>query len=105
MITFYYSNIHTLSNFDVLKEIKISKTKDETVNIIMNKSMKLGNITYDLNINKITVPTKKGTCVGRLSIKENNKIVDTINVTIKEDVTKVNIFKLYLRTLKDIITG
>lgn len=98
---------------DVLKEIKISKAKDETVkivpvndvNIIMNKSTKLGNITYDLNINKITVPTKKGTCVGRLSIKENNKIVDTINVTIKEDVTKVNIFKLYLRTLKDIITG
>lgn len=98
---------------DVLKEIKISKAKDETVkivpvndvNIIMNKSTKLGNITYDLNINKITVPTKKGTCVGKLSIKENNKIVDTINVTIKEDVTKVNIFKLYLRTLKDIITG
>lgn len=98
---------------DVLKEIKISKAKDETVkivpvddvNIIMNKSTKLGNITYDLNINKITVPTKKGTCVGKLSIKENNKIVDTIDVTIKEDVTKVNIFKLYLRTLKDIITG
>ncbi len=98
---------------DVLKEIKISKAKDETVkivpvndvNIIMNKSTKLGNITYDLNINKITVPTKKGICVGKLSIKENNKIVDTINVTIKEDVTKVNIFKLYLRTLKDIITG
>lgn len=98
---------------DVLKEIKISKAKDETVkivpvndvNIIMNKSTKLGNITYDLNINKITVPTKKGTCVGKLSIKENNKIVDTINVTIKEDVIKVNIFKLYLRTLKDIITG
>lgn len=98
---------------DVLKEIKISKAKDETVkivpvndvNIIMNKSTKLGNITYDLNINKITVPTKKGTSVGKLSIKENNKIVDTIDVTIKEDVTKVNIFKLYLRTLKDIITG
>lgn len=98
---------------DVLKEIKISKAKDETVkivpvndvNIIMNKSTKLGNITYDLNINKITVPTKKGTCVGKLSIKENNKIVDTIDVTIKEDVSKVNIFKLYLRTLKDIITG
>ena len=98
---------------DVLKEIKISKAKDETVkivpvndvNIIMNKSTKLGNITYDLKINKITVPTKKGTCVGKLSIKENNKIVDTINVTIKEDVTKVNMFKLYLRTLKDIITG
>ena len=98
---------------DVLKEIKISKAKDETVkivpvndvNIIMNKSTKLGNITYDLNINKITVPTKKGTCVGKLSIKENNKIVDTINVTIKNDVSKVNIFKLYLRTLKDIITG
>lgn len=98
---------------DVLKEIKIFKAKDETVkivpvndvNIIMNKSTKLGNITYDLNINKITVPTKKGTCVGKLSIKENNKIVDTIDVTIKEDVTKVNIFKLYLRTLKDIITG
>lgn len=98
---------------DVLKEIKISKAKDETVkivpvndvNIIMNKSTKLGNITYDLNINKITVPTKKGTCVGKLSIKENNKIVDTIDVTIKNDVSKVNIFKLYLRTLKDIITG
>ena len=98
---------------DVLKEIKISKAKDETVkivpvndvNIIMNKSTKLGNITYDLNINKITVPTKKGTCVGKLIIKENNKIVDTINLTIKEDVTKVHIFKLYLITLKDIITG
>lgn len=98
---------------DVLKEIKITKAKHEKVeivpsndvNVIMNKSTKLGNITYDLNIDKINIPTKKGTSVGKLSIKENNKVINTIDVTIKNDVSKVNIFKLYLRTLKDIITG
>lgn len=77
----------------------------ENVNIIKNKGEKLGEITYDLKLDKLKAPIKKGDIVGILKIKENNNQVKEINVTVKEDIKKATFLELYSKYLTDIIKG
>ncbi len=75
------------------------------VNILNNKTQEKRNVTYEINTKTLSAPIKKGEVVGKLKIIENNKTIDEIDITVKNDVKKANIFKLYLRNIKNIITG
>ena len=75
------------------------------VNILNNKTQEKRNVTYEINTKTLSAPIKKGEVVGKLKIIENNKTIDEIDITVKSDVKKANIFKLYLRNIKNIITG
>lgn len=98
---------------EVLKSITLTKAINEEVqiipmddvNLIMSKTTKLGDITYELTLDDLSVPMDKGSKVGILTIKENNRKIGSVDVTIKDDIKRVNILKLYFRTLKDIIVG
>ena len=75
------------------------------VNILNNKTQEKRNVTYEINTKTLSAPIKKGEVVGKSKIIENNKTIDEIDITVKNDVKKANIFKLYLRNIKNIITG
>ena len=77
----------------------------ENITILNKKSDDQKNITYKTNINKIIAPVKKGDKVGTIDIIEDNNIISTIDATVKEDILKANILTIYLRTLKEIISG
>ncbi len=94
----------------ILKEVPIEKGKleqigivaKEEINDLYNKNEGSGNFTYDVEVNKIKAPVSKGDVVGKLTLKENNNIIKTVDLTVSEDVKKANIFELYLRYLKQI---
>ena len=70
------------------------------------QSIKSVNIKkYEIKLNNLNAPIQKGEVVGKLNIKENGKHIRTIDLTIKQDVKKANIGELYLRYIKDILTG
>ena len=48
---------------------------------------------------------KVGQKVGVIEITNNNKIIDKTYLTVKKNVRKVNVLKLYLSYLKDILNG
>ena len=77
----------------------------ESITILNKKSDDQKNITYKTNINKIIAPVKKGDKVGTIDIIEDNNIISTIDATVKEDILKANILTIYLRNLKEIISG
>lgn len=77
----------------------------ENITILNKKSDDQKNITYKTNINKIIAPVKKGDKVGTIDIIEDNNIISTIDATVKEDILKANILTIYLRNLKEIISG
>lgn len=77
----------------------------ENITILNKKSEEQKNITYKTNINKIIAPVKKGDKVGTIDIIEDNNIISTIDATVKEDISKANILTIYLRNLKEIISG
>lgn len=98
---------------DVIAKITLEKAKKENVSlvptepvtILNKKTTKLGNITYKLDVDEVKAPVKVGDVVGKLTILNDGKKIQTIDVTVKDSVEKANIFELYLRYLKDIISG
>lgn len=75
------------------------------VSILNNKNKDKRNVTYTLDIKTIKAPVKKGEIVGKLNIIENGKTIDKIDITVKENVKKANLIKMYLRNLKNILSG
>lgn len=87
------------------KKLTIDIVPQENITILNKKSEEVKNITYKTNIDKIVAPLKKGDKVGTIDIMEGNKILSTIDATIKEDIDKANIITIYLRNLKEIVGG
>ncbi len=77
----------------------------EDVNVLHKKIDKKKIATYDLKIEKLKAPVKKGDVVGVLTIHDGSKTSRTINITVKEEVKKANFIQLYFRYLADIING
>lgn len=98
---------------DVIAKITLEKAKKENVSlvptepvtILNKKTTKLGNITYKLDVDEVKAPVKVGDVVGKLTVLNDGKKMKIVDVTVKENVEKANIFELYLRYLKDIISG
>ena len=94
----------------ILEEVNVEKGKVENIGIVAkeevtdlyNKNDGTGEFTYDVEIDNLKAPLSKGDVVGKLTLKENNNVIRTIDLTINEDVKKANIFELYLRYLKQI---
>ena len=94
----------------ILEEVNVEKGKVESIGIVAkeevndlyNKNDGTGNFTYEVEVDNLKAPLSKGDVVGKLTLKENNNVIRTIDLTVKEDVKKANIFELYLRYLKQI---
>ncbi len=108
-----YSIEKMLSKDKKVGTIKINLGEKETsdivpvkdVNILNNKQNEKRNVIYDVETYKVTAPVKKGDIVGKLKVIENDKILEEIEVTIPNDIKKVNIFKAYLRNIKSMLIG
>lgn len=109
--TYYTENVITTKTNIGKIEVDKGKQKYATVipmenaSIISEKSAEKKKATYEVQLDKVTAPVKKGDKVGTLTLKENGKETMTIGLTIKEDIPKANFLELYLRYLKDMLAG
>lgn len=90
---------------DLADKLEVEVVPTEDVNILNNKNENKRNITYEVNLLKVDAPIKVGDIVGTINIIENNKKIMEVNLTVKEDIKKANIFKVFIRNLQDIVTG
>ena len=96
---------------EIIDTVPVEKGKEEFTNIVVLKDVgsinkkghKMGEVTYDLNINKIKAPVEKGDIVGSLTIKEDGKIVNTVDVTVDKSIEKAGFFTIYFRYIRDIV--
>lgn len=86
-----------------LKEVNIVPIHNVT--IVTRKTEKLGNITYNLHLDSVKAPITVGQKVGTLDIMENEKLLQTIDLTVQNEVQKANFIDLYLRYFGDILSG
>ena len=106
----YQSDIYVNTD-KVLEKVKVEKGVDEYANVVVledvstvnKKGHKMGKIEYELNINKIKAPISKGEVIGSLTIKEDGKIVNTVNVTVDKTIKKAGVFTMYLRNIKNML--
>lgn len=101
-----------ISKDKVLKKIYNNKTKNEVIEIVPSDDVNiLTSITdeispsYKLKIDNIKTNIKKGDKVGTITVKNNGKVVSKMNLTVKNDAKKANLFELYIKYLKDITSG
>ncbi len=102
-----------LSTDSILGKKKVDKGKQQYVEIVPMEDVSLlhkkienkKNVTYELHVKEIKAPVNVGDIVGTLDLKEDNNIIKTINVTVKQDVKKANIFEVFYTNLIDIISG
>ena len=108
-----YGMEQLLNKDNVLGKIKVDLGEKEyvevvpkeEVNILNNKNSNKRNVTYKVELNDVKAPIAIGDTVGKINVIENNKTIMTVDVTVKEDIDKANIFISYLRNLKDIVSG
>ena len=80
----------------------VKKPITEVEEISQNKK----EYSYNIKTNKVIAPIKRGDIVGTVEIKDSDGlIVREEELTIKEEVKKVNYIKLFFKNLKILITG
>ena len=101
-----------ISKNKVLKTIKNDKTKTKKIEITPVKDINILTKTsddikpsYSIKINNIKTNIKKGDKVGYLTVKNNGKVINKVNLTVKQDIKKANIIELYFKYLGDIASG
>ena len=77
----------------------------ETITILNKKSDEIRNITYEVAVDKITAPVKKGDKIGTINIIEDGKVISKVDATVKEDIEKASIFTIFIRNLSEILSG
>lgn len=102
-----------LSKTSILGTKEVEKGKEkyatlvpvEDISLLHKKIENKKNVTYDLNVGKLTAPIKVGDVVGTIDVKEDNTIIKTVNVTVNKNIEKANILELYWNNLVDILSG
>lgn len=60
---------------------------------------------HKLKINKITAPVNVGDIVGKLELYKDGKKINAFDITVKKSVKKANMWDLYKKNFKKIVTG
>ena len=99
------------SKNEVIKTIPINKANKKDINIYLKddlsvlskKSDRNIKYDYDIEVNKVELPMKKGTVIGKITLLNNNKIVKSEDLIIKEDLKKINFFKYILNKFSEVL--
>lgn len=89
---------------DNAKSRKVKYYLEKDANVIVDKNTREVNYKYDIELDNIKAPLKKGDKIGTLKLTYNNEIID-YNLIVKEDVYKSNFFTRMKNYFKDILNG
>lgn len=97
----------------VVKKIKFDKGNKESikikpkydVGILEDKQTTESKYNYNIKINNLKLPMKKGDTVGRITVTKNNKKITSVDLVSDTNVKKLNFLELYIETIKNAILG
>ena len=72
---------------------------------LLKKGESSKNYEFKTNLNDFKFPIKKGDNVGTLDVIDNGKVIKKVDLTVGEDIDKLNILSLYGKYLKGIVSG
>ena len=98
---------------EVVGRIRVEGGKFDYADVILKEdatellktSDKASKYNYEMTVDVINAPVKKGSVIGKIKIlNENNKLINEVDITIKEDVPKANLLDLFARNLKMVLS-
>lgn len=108
-----YKIDRVLKKGSVVKKVNVNKAKvdkiklvpTEDVTILSKKIEKSVDYDYEIEVKDIKLPIKVGDIIGKMYLKDGNKIIREIELTVKENVEKANIIELFGKYISDILSG
>ena len=96
-----------------VKTVKLSKANQNEVNLMLEDDLVVvnkkgdnsSNYTYDIKLDDVKFPVKKGDKLGTLILKNNDKIIMEVDLVSDSDIEKAGIFKQYLRVVASLLSG
>ncbi len=101
-------------NTEILGRVRVEKGKQEVASIVLVKDatelLKISeenkSYTFNVKVDKIIAPVKKGDVVGTAEIIDNEgNIIDEVDVTVKETIAKANLWDYLWKNLKVLAAG
>ena len=97
----------------IIKNLKLDKANYKSINIVLKDDLSVvenvdgreHKYTYDINIDDIRLPIKKGDVIGKINVLENKKIVSSSVLTTDRNINKLNFFDLFFNSLLDTFSG
>ncbi len=86
-----------------MSNVEVVPTED--VKVLYQKTVGKKNITYDIKYKNIKDKMAVGDVIGELILKEDDKEIKRINLTVNKDVQKASFLDLFSRYFRDTIIG
>ena len=101
------------SKDEVLQTIPLDKANKESmslvaisdIGVLSEKTATKRKYDYDIKLKKYSLPVKPGDIVGEVIVKENNKEVTSVSVTVSESVSRLSFLELFGRGFIDLVSG
>lgn len=98
---------------DVVDSIELEKADRSVVDIVLKDDVGIVELldnnthkySFEVEVSDIKLPIKKGDKVGELIVREGNKNITRVDLTVNKDVKALSYFELFLNGLKDILSG
>lgn len=88
----------------VLEKVDIV-LKSDYVKLLKQTDAKL-NVSFNVQVDSLVAPLKKGDVVGKAQVvDEHGTVIDTLDVTVKEDIMKANWWELFLKNFNHLTAG
>lgn len=102
-----------LSKKSIVDKVTLTKSKLDEIEIVPKEDVNVlykkvdGEITptYEIKLDEIRIPIKKGDVVGKLFVMNNDDVINEVELTVNKDIEKCNLFELYFKYLKNILGG
>ena len=97
------------SKSEILGNVNVQNGKKEKVNVVLvndliellNVSDKPSNYKFEILVDKIIAPVKKGDIIGKVKVLDDkNNLISQVDITVNENILKANIWDLFKRNLK-----
>ena len=85
------------------KQIEVIPIRD--VGILTNKAKEKREFTYDIKIDKLTLPIKQGDIIGNIEVKEENKVIHSVPLMSNTNAEQISFLSLYLNILRETFVG
>ena len=105
--------VNTLkSRGEVVKKVKLDKATKEIVQIslknnlvVISESIEKKKYNYKISVDKLKLPLKKGKTIGKIDALYKGKVISSSDLTVVEDINKIDFMSLYKKSINDILTG
>lgn len=94
-------NIVDFITFEKGTKEKVGIYLSKNASVLMKQSDNISGYDTEIKLKDVDLPLKNGDVVGKYMIKKSNKVIEEIDLVVKEDVLEKNFFELFFNILKD----